>query len=478
MHLKMPHVVPIPEKDVFKRPREVYEKALADHGPVVAVKRKGRLEFIVDDTLTHEVLTRNDIFSFEEGTAYVLNLHIFAKFFKNFFLEIDELVRNVISSRMPLITELVSSVFMKHANKLLSDSLANFSAEKERLYVDALNYTHRSISEAMALVTLGPQFTHEKDLQVIEKVAHDMAVVTGIYQNTSWFGTNCPNIWRLLTWTKILFTTIPLYYATIGLQVWRKFQCTRYNARDAEENPELHRGSILDYLAHKHANAIDGKVGIFGFFHIMTLVLGIIFASVHQTASIAVWILYELAARPEYIPRIRNEIFEIAGVDWNSEATGLSYEDLQNATRLDSFVREVMRTKGDTLSTCRLTTRDTNIGGYTIPKGSLVIPLASLSHMSTKYHGTDAEVFNGKRWIGTGKQAVMINDTYFPFGLGRWACPGRVLAVAEIKMIVMSIICQARPVLKDGIYNVVDPLNVTSVAPKGEITLIPYTKCL
>lgn len=50
--------------------------------------------------------------------------------------------------------------------------------------------------------------------------------------------------------------------------------------------------------------------------------------------------------------------------------------------------------------------------------------------MNAKYHGPDAEQFNGKRWVGTGKQAVMVNNTYFPFGLGRWACPGRALAVA------------------------------------------------
>ena len=62
--------------------------------------------------------------------------------------------------------------------------------------------------------------------------------------------------------------------------------------------------------------------------------------------------------------------------------------------------------------------------------GHLVMPLASLSHMSTKHHGSDAETFNGLRWVESGKGAAMINEGYFPFGLGRWACPGRVLAVS------------------------------------------------
>lgn len=42
-------------------------------------------------------------------------------------------------------------------------------------------------------------------------------------------------------------------------------------------------------------------------------------------------------------------------------------------------------------------------------------------------------------------------------------------------MIVWAIICRATPVLKDDMYSVPDPLNVTSVSPKGEMTLVPYT---
>ncbi len=47
----------------------------------------------------------------------------------------------------------------------------------------------------------------------------------------------------------------------------------------------------------------------------------------------------------------------------------LTSASLKNAERLDSFIREVLRTKGDTLSTIRLTMRDVTLGGYTIPKG-------------------------------------------------------------------------------------------------------------
>jgi cytochrome P450 len=98
-----------------------------------------------------------------------------------------------------------------------------------------------------------------------------------------------------------------------------------------------------------------------------------------SSASIAVWIIYQLAAHPEYIPLIRDEMHALVDVpsssstpsslDSTEHSCTITYDALQRATVLDSFIREVMRTKGDTLSTARMTTRDVAIAGYTIPRG-------------------------------------------------------------------------------------------------------------
>ncbi|OCB89296.1 hypothetical protein A7U60_g3495 [Sanghuangporus baumii] len=464
----LPPVIKIAEAELFKRPREAYETALGKYGPVIAVKRKGRVEYIVDSSLTHQVLTTNHLFSFEEGTAFILNLYYFKKLFTAFFVDIDDLVHNVIAARMPLVVEQVFPVFMKHASNLFDELHCLREDAQETRYVHGLDHTHKSISEAMALIILGPDFVNPTNLLAVEKVAHDIAVVTGLYQNTSWWGTNYPDVWRLFTWSVLV------HYWDSRLQIWRKLRKETYDSDIATDSPEQFKGSVLDFLGCKFTNRTSGRIGFSAYLRITALVLGIVFASVHQTASVAVWVLYELAMRPEYQSALHEELFDICGVACSVDNANVSYESLQKAARLDSFIREVLRTKGDTLSTCRLTTASVPIGGYVIPKGFLVIPLASLSHMSTQYHGPDAEKFDGARWVGTGKQAVTVNHTYFPFGLGRWACPGRALAVAEIKMIVWGIICCSKPILKGGMYTVPDPLNVTSVAPSGEMTLVPF----
>ena len=70
--------------------------------------------------------------------------------------------------------------------------------------------------------------------------------------------------------------------------------------------------------------------------------------------------------------------------------------------------------------------------------GGILIPVATLAHLNPRYHGEKASEFIGDRWVGSDKQAVTLSSTYFPFGLGRWACPGRFLAVAGELLYLLS----------------------------------------
>ena len=82
-----------------------------------------------------------------------------------------------------------------------------------------------------------------------------------------------------------------------------------------------------------------------------------------------VWVLCELALRPEAQDDVLDEIqhFLKKGED------NLTHDDLKAAVRTDSFIREVMRTKGDTFSTVRMAVKDVQLGQYNIPKGRSLV---------------------------------------------------------------------------------------------------------
>lgn len=63
--------------------------------------------------------------------------------------------------------------------------------------------------------------------------------------------------------------------------------------------------------------------------------------------------------------------------------------------------------------------------------GYTVHPNASLAHnVPDHVPGEVPEVFDGRRWLDKGKPASMAGPGHLAFGLGRWACPGRVFAIA------------------------------------------------
>ena len=58
------------------------------------------------------------------------------------------------------------------------------------------------------------------------------------------------------------------------------------------------------------------------------------------------------------------------------------------------------------------------IGGYTIPEGSIVIGISYLSHMDPSVWGEDAEDFRPGRWIQDDGQLAPIKAEFTPFMIG------------------------------------------------------------
>lgn len=161
--------------------------------------------------------------------------------------------------------------------------------------------------------------------------------------------------------------------------------------------------------------------------------------------------VYELALHPSIHSALRDELYALA-TPATAPSTApsptmhrprLTYRAVQDARLMDSFIREVLRAKGDTLNACRKAAREARLAGRRIPKGSLFLPMASCAHRSARYY-EDPEEFKADRFVvreeegegGTRQaQAVALSAAYFPFGLGRWACPGRFLAVAGERFI-------------------------------------------
>ncbi|KAJ3860347.1 cytochrome P450 [Lentinula novae-zelandiae] len=444
------------------------------------------LEFIVDDSLALEILTNDADYSAERGTAAILNMPMLLMLPHSLIGGLDKLItKRVVPSMDTLIPRLLP-IFEQHIFSLTSSAVkihnlhhGTQSNEVTPVPVSFVPAVHNALAEAMLTLIVGNTHQSPHLCQAAIKVAFDIAIVAGIYQNVGYWSRTFPTTWRVVTW-------IPWSFRHIAWCTWqdlRTFQKTG-NSQHIDPVSGIHISRPLlqlelpiypyqNCLVYQMIKDVGKPLDLRDCLWIICLTMGIVFASIHQTSTVVIWVVYQLAIRRESIPVLREELSRVLEIDVLTNKPSLTFSSLRNAQYLDSFIREVMRTKGDTLTVFRMTTRDIKIDQYIIPRNSFITPLATLSHESPKYYGEDAKVFIANRWVGSDKSSASIGPAYWPFGLGRYACPGRALAIAEIKLIVFCLIGRADIFLQDDHYKIVDPLNITAVPPEGQLLIQP-----
>ncbi|KAK2026053.1 cytochrome P450 [Colletotrichum zoysiae] len=183
--------------------------------------------------------------------------------------------------------------------------------------------------------------------------------------------------------------------------------------------------------------------------------LGISFAAIHTTSLTATNTLYTLAAMPEFVPILRDDIQQaLAGA--NGVFTSIA---MQNMKKLDSFIKECMRYHAMGFSSFqrKVLKTFTLSNGQVIPAGCIIeVPAIGIYNDNNFF--PDADQFDPLRFykmrqskteqktvskqaeVVANAQFVSVSQTSLTFGYGRHACPGRFFAVNEIKMILATLL--------------------------------------
>ena len=160
--------------------------------------------------------------------------------------------------------------------------------------------------------------------------------------------------------------------------------------------------------------------------NVMTMLL----AGEDTTANTLAWMVWLLHRHPECLAKARDEIDRVAGpmAKWSPERfASLSY--------LEACANETMRLKPVAPSLVLQALRDTTIAGVRVPARTLVWGALRSDSLKDEFFA-DAGTFMPERWLAGrgGHVAASINRVAMPFGAGPRVCPGRQLAMLEIKM--------------------------------------------
>lgn len=169
-----------------------------------------------------------------------------------------------------------------------------------------------------------------------------------------------------------------------------------------------------------------------------------IFLAGHETTANALsWTWYLLAQHPEIEARLQTEIAAVC------EGGRLpQVEDFERLHYTEMVVAEAMRLYPPGWALGRLALKDCEIGGYVIPKNSLVLVSQYVMHHDGRYF-PDPSRFDPERWTPDAR-ATRPQFSYFPFGGGPRRCIGESFAWMEAVLIVARLARQWRMRLLPG----------------------------
>ncbi|XP_013383543.1 cytochrome P450 1A1-like isoform X2 [Lingula anatina] len=163
---------------------------------------------------------------------------------------------------------------------------------------------------------------------------------------------------------------------------------------------------------------------------IMLTLLDINFAATVTTSDTLNWMVMYVADNPKVQTKIHKELDDLEN----------NLGDLRHCrtkmTYCEAVLREVMRIRPGAPVALRHKTRcDTKLGGYDIPKDTLVYPNIWAIHHDPK-NWESPETFMPERFLDKdGSLKKLDKKTWLPFGRGKRKCVGEALARAEIGMI-------------------------------------------
>ncbi|MGY6274153.1 cytochrome P450 [Methylomonas sp. MgM2] len=155
-----------------------------------------------------------------------------------------------------------------------------------------------------------------------------------------------------------------------------------------------------------------------------------IFSAGHETTSnLLTWTFYLLAKHPPVLGALRREIQDTLG------GKQLTFDHLAKLNYTKAVLNESLRIRPPVGIMMRKTNRDTEVGGYRLKAGSLVI----FNVYNVHHHGglwREPERFDPERFLSSESRRL----SFMPFGAGERICIGNHFAMLESQVLLAMII--------------------------------------
>ena len=194
-----------------------------------------------------------------------------------------------------------------------------------------------------------------------------------------------------------------------------------------------HPGNLLEAMiaaADQPGSGIDDQ-------QVSGNVLTMLLAGEDTTANTLAWMIHLLWQHPPALAKAVAEVRAVCG-----DARELSFEQMSQLDYIDACGNEAMRLKPVAPFIGFQALRATQVGDVQVPMGTTIIALMRHDSVSDE-HVPNAAAFSPERWLSTQDatlDATSAKRISMPFGGGPRICPGRYLALIEMKMAMATLL--------------------------------------
>ena len=187
-----------------------------------------------------------------------------------------------------------------------------------------------------------------------------------------------------------------------------------------------------------------------------------LFLAGHETTATALtWTWYLLSQHPEIEERLQGELHQVLRGRTPTAA------DLTNLPYTEMVVREAMRLYPPAPGLAREPIEDVKIGGYNVPKGSLVTINTYALQRDARFFD-EPERFNPERFAGGWEERIP-RYAYLPFGGGPRVCIGNGFAMMEARLILATVAQRCQLSLEPG--QEVLPIQLVTLRPRNGVRM-------
>ncbi|XP_030350337.1 cytochrome P450 2J2-like isoform X1 [Strigops habroptila] len=278
-----------------------------------------------------------------------------------------------------------------------------------------------AVANVICSVTLGNRFDyHDEEFQKLLQLLNETLLLHGTIMSQLY--NSFPSIVKFL----------PGSHQTI-FKNWKwvtSFVQKIIDKHKEDRNPSESRDFIDSYLQEM---AKDDASGSLQEENLVVCTLDLLLAGTETTSTTIRWALLFMAKYPEIQARVQAEIDAVIG-----QGRQPALQDRNNMPYTNAVIHEVQR-KGNIIpfNVPRLTTKDTFVDGFLIPKGTIMM-VNFTSVMFDKNAWETPDTFNPGHFLKDGQ--FWKSEYFMPFSIGKRSCLGEVLARAELFLFFTSLL--------------------------------------